>query len=241
MRVAIYEGRMGAPGDPLQVVLAAHAGAEALEWLSARLPRADDPGARAAFFAAFAGAQRRFGRALPMLSHAERSELHAAGIVEPASFALTDLARARLLRAACAALPASEHVALVAEVLRKGDNGERIALLRALPLLPDPARFTELAIEACRTHVLDVFAAIACDNPFPARYFPEPSFNQLVIKALFVELPLARVQGWSERANPELVRMASDYEAERRAAGRPVPADIALIRALPQNKTESPS
>ena len=229
---------MDAASDPLQAVLAAHAGAEALEWLRVRLPEPGDPGARNAFFVAFTGAQRRFGPARPALSAGERGSLHAAGIVEPASFSLGDLARALLLCRICAAVPAAEHVALLTDVLRKGDNGERIALLRALPLLPEPQRFTELAIDACRTNVLDVFAAIACDNPFPARYFPDPNFNQLVIKALFVELPLARVQDWQRRSNPELVRMASDYEAERRAAGRPVPADIALIRAaLSQNKT----
>ena len=32
-----------------------------------------------------------------------------------------------------------------------------------------------------------------------------------------------------ERITPELVRMAEDYAAERRAAGRPVPEDIELI------------
>jgi hypothetical protein len=233
---------MGDPVDPVRAVLAAHASADAIAWLDARGAQLQqrDAGARSAFFVAYAGAQRRFGRVQPALTADERVQLHAAGIVEPASFALSDLSRALLLRGVCAALPPGEHVALVTDVLRKGDNGERIALLRALPLLPDPARFTELAIDACRTHVLDVFAAIACDNPFPARYFPEPSFNQLVIKTLFVELPLGRVHGWIGRANPELVRMAADYEAERRAAGRPVPADIALIRAQAQNQ-ENPS
>ncbi len=233
---------MGDPVDPVRAVLAAHASADAIAWLDARRAQLQpgDAGARNAFLVAYTGAQRRFGRAQPALTADERVQLHAAGIVEQASFALGDLARALLLRGVCSALPAGEHVALVTDVLRRGDNGERIALLRALPLLPDPARFTELAIDACRTHVLDVFAAIACDNPFPARYFPEPSFNQLVIKTLFVELPLGRVHGWIGRANSELVRMAADYEAERRAAGRPVPADIALIRAQAQNQ-ENPS
>jgi hypothetical protein len=55
-----------------------------------------------------------------------------------------------------------------------------------------------------------------------------------VIKSLFMELPLERVLGWRRRRNPELVRIAGDYEAERRAAGRAVPADIALLKeALP--------
>ena len=232
---------MGDPVDPVRAVLGAHASADALAWLDARPLQAGDAGARNAFFAAFAGAQRRFGPVQVGLTADERVQLHAAGIAEPASFSLADLARARLLRAVCAALPAADHVAVVTDVLRKGDNGERVALLRALPLLPDPERFCELAIDACRTNVVDVFAAIACDNPYPARYFPEPSFNQMVIKTLFLELPLARVHGWRERGNAELVRMAGDYEAERRAAGRLVPADIALLRARHPNGPESSS
>jgi hypothetical protein len=39
------------------------------------------------------------------------------------------------------------------------------------------------------------------------------------------------VVGWRERNNPELRRMVADYAAERRAAGRTVPAGVAMISA----------
>ena len=55
------------------------------------------------------------------------------------------------------------------EVWAHGDNRERQAVLKALPLLPQPEQFVELAVEACRANVLTVFEAIACDNPYPAR------------------------------------------------------------------------
>jgi hypothetical protein len=42
-------------------------------------------------------------------------------------------------------------------------------------------------------------------------------------------VPLARVIGLDERRSPELARMARDYAAERRAAGRTVPDDLAHI------------
>jgi hypothetical protein len=217
----------------LEAVLDAHGCADALAQLRSKLPASGSGTGLTldAVLNGFARAQRAFGPERPALSAAESARLQAAGVVEPAVFSRADLARVLWLRLALANLPAGEHVAVLTRGFRTGDNNERVALLRALPLLPEPARFTELAIEACRTHVLDVFAAIACDNPFPAQHFPEPNFNQLVIKSLFLELPLARVHGWRGRANAELVRMASDYEAERRAAGRSVPADIALIRA----------
>ena len=66
-------------------------------------------------------------------------------------------------------------------------------------------------------------------NRYPAAHFPERSFNQLVLKALFVGLPLARIEGLESRLNADLSRMAKDYAGEREAAGRSVPRDIALL------------
>jgi hypothetical protein len=225
----------GARARELLSVISAHAAPDAHLWLSRGLalavPDAASSFPRGAFFGFYAGAGRRLRAAACAYSASERAQLAAIGIARPEVWSLADLARGALLLSACAALPADDHVAIATEAFRRGDNGERVGLLRSLPLLPAPERFVDLAAEACRTHVLDVFAAIACDNPFPSAHFPQLHFNQLVIKALFLELPLARVVGWRERNNPELIRIATDYEAERRAAGRAVPDDIALIQA----------
>jgi hypothetical protein len=102
-------------------------------------------------------------------------------------------------------------------------------VLRALPFLPERSRFVTMAIEACRTNVQTVFQAIACENPLPADDFPDLNFNQLVLKALFNGVAISRIVGLSRRLGPELARMASDYAAERRAAGRSVPPDIDLV------------
>ena len=63
-----------------------------------------------------------------------------------------------------------------------------------------------------------MFEAIACENPFPARYFPELNFNQMVLKALFNGVALARIVGLRRRRNPELARMAA--RLRRRTARR---------------------
>jgi hypothetical protein len=220
----------GMEAAPLLEVAGAYSDAQARAWLERALPSAAEAFARGAWFGAYAGAARRFAQPIELTTE-HREQLRAAGVAVPEVWSLADFARAALLLAACVAAPEPEHVSIATEVFRKGDNAERVALLRTLALLPQPERFAPLAVEACRTHVLDVFAAIACDNPFPAAWFPELNFNQLVIKSLFMELPLPRVLGWRGRCNPELVRIAGDYEAERRAAGRAVPADIALIKA----------
>lgn len=221
-----------APPPALPAVLealSAHAAQPACAWLKQALPASAEAAARPAFFGAFAGAGRRFGQAHPSLPPAERARLLAVGLVEPAAWSAADLARAALLMAATAALPAERHVALATEIFRKGDSSERVSLLRALPLLPAAERFAELAIEACRTHVLEVLLAIAHDNPLPARCFPEPLFNMMLMKVLFAEQRLAPVVGWEQRRNAELSRMAHDFAAERRAAGRPLPTDLHLL------------
>jgi len=138
-----------------------------------------------------------------------------------------DRGRAELLLAAIDHVP--DPVAFVSGLVRRGDARERIAVLRVLADLPDPARFTELAIDSLRTNDLHVFTSVACDNPFPARFFDERAFGQMILKALFVGAPLARVVGLDARVTPELVRMVEAFASERRAAGRAIPDDATII------------
>ena len=112
------------------------------------------------------------------------------------------------------------------ELWAHGDNRERQAVLKALPLLPEPERFVALAIEACRSNVLTVFEAIACENPYPQRHFRRAALQSDGAQGAFNGVALARIVGLAERCNPELARMAADFAAERRAAGRPVPDDL---------------
>ena len=114
-----------------------------------------------------------------------------------------------------------------------GDAREQRSWLRGAGLLPEPAQYLPLAIDACRTNILPLFEAVACENPYPARHFPERNFNQLVLKALFNGVALVRIVGLETRANADLTRMAKDYAAERAAAGRSIPADISLAQTAP--------
>jgi hypothetical protein len=110
-----------------------------------------------------------------------------------------------------------------------GDLRERHAVLRALPFLAEPERFLTTGVEAVRNNAVSVIEAIACENPYPARFFSEEAFNQMILKCLFCEISLPRVEGLAARVTPGLRRMVAGYASERRAAGRPVPADTALI------------
>jgi hypothetical protein len=194
------------------------------------LPGDDRPGGPvpevSALMAALAGAGRRVGKAPLALDAAETERLRAAGADWTIATRLDELWRITVLVEA-AARPDGERV--VADAYRGGDSDERCAVLRALPLVSAPERFAALAADACRTSVRTIFEALACENPFPARHLSALHFNQMILKTLFLDVPLARVLGLDARRSDELVRMARDYAAERRAAGRPVSADLATL------------
>lgn len=110
----------------------------------------------------------------------------------------------------------------------QGDAREQQSWLRAIALWPEAKAFLPTAIDACRTNIIPVFEALACDNSYPAAHFPERNFNQMVLKAMFNGIGLTRIAGLPSRLNAELSRMARDYAAERTAAGRTVPEDLQL-------------
>ncbi len=113
-----------------------------------------------------------------------------------------------------------DPVALTTAVFRNGDETERAAVIRALPLLPDPTGLKPLALEAGRVNSLALFSALAQDNPYPAAVYDEHEFNQLVLKSLFTGLEVSRIVGLDRRANAELSRMCCDYVGEREDASQ---------------------
>jgi hypothetical protein len=141
------------------------------------------------------------------------------------SWTLDVAARAALL------LAADAHEATVLSVYDTADTREKIALVRTLPLLPDGARFVPLALDAGRTNDTELFRALACENPFAARHYPELEFNKLVMKAAFIGAPLDRIVGLERRANTELSRMVMEYIDEQESAQRRFPPEVWLAVA----------
>jgi len=139
-----------------------------------------------------------------------------------------DIGRVLLLCEQSRRQTAQECAQLLRTLFAKGDNRERVAVLRSLLWLQHPESGLDVAIDACRSHVQDVFEAIACENTYPAAYFPDLNFNQMVLKAFFTEVAAARIAGLAQRQSEDLKRMALAYASERSAAGRSVPADLNL-------------
>jgi hypothetical protein len=178
-----------------------------------------------AFRAMIASVARRLGKAS---GEPPKKRPDIAEVARP-HWTLTDWIRAALIGKALASVPSDRRASVVQDLFEAGEIGEQESILRTLVLFSTPELFVQTALLGCRTNARRVFEAIACDNPYPERHFPELEFNQMVIKAIFLEVPVSRIEGLGRRNGPELRRMAKDYASERRAAGRPIPSDVDLI------------
>jgi hypothetical protein len=211
---------------PAETILTARLPETAASWLREALHKVRVRGeATDAFLILWSGSGRRLGQARIGTPTPEES----AQSFFPDGWGADEYGRGLLLLAALDARPPEAHVALVNELFTTGDLRERQAVLRMLPHLLAPERFVAIGIDAVRNNATSVIEAIACENPYPAAHFPEDAFNQMVLKCLFCGVSLRRVQDLARRVTPELKRMVNAYAKERRAAGRLIPEDVALV------------
>lgn len=172
---------------------------------------------------AFALVGRKFGRGPVQPASDPRALVH--GRIE-------DIARASLIVLLLESEP-SRSAAVLGELFQRGDSAERRGVLRGFDALeqggmelPDDVigLGVSLVNEALRTNEADVVAAAV--GPFAAANLDQHSWRHAVLKLVFMEVTLDAVAGLDRRTDRELARMAQDFAAERRAAGRPVPLDI---------------
>ncbi len=110
----------------------------------------------------------------------------------------------------------------VAKIIEVADTTELETFLRYLTILPESKSFKYAAVEALRTNISIIFDAITLNNPYPALFFNDQQWNQMYLKAAFMERDLGLIQSVDERANKDLTRIISDYAHERWAASRKI-------------------
>lgn len=110
----------------------------------------------------------------------------------------------------------------ILQLLETSDRTELAVILKYLIFFPHAATYKLKAVDAVRTNITEVFDAIALNNPYPAAFFDEQQWNQLYIKAAFLQRPLSQIMYVDERANNELTRMINDLAKERWSAGREI-------------------
>lgn len=217
--------------DALRALVSSRLLADARSWFESAYAAARKGGiVGPSFERSWSAVGRRVGRAPLVLDASEVQRLSAlAPELRPEGWGVDECGRVALLLAGVVTLSAEAQRAAVEELFRAGELREQQAVVRSLAFLPAPERFVHVAETAVRANALDLVAAIACDNPFPARHMPELTFNQMVMKCLFNQLPLGKVVGLARRRNADLERIVRGWTAERRAAGRPVPDDVTFV------------
>ncbi|EWH11679.1 hypothetical protein DS2_02600 [Catenovulum agarivorans DS-2] len=121
---------------------------------------------------------------------------------------------------------------LVKSYYQFGDQSEKTALLKGLNFIDPNGQAVQTAIKASRCNTTVEFSALALRNPYPAEFFPELNFNQLVLKALFMGLEIDQVVALDARQNAELSNMCFAYVIEQALADRTPPASIWLAIQL---------
>ncbi len=197
-----------------------------MAWLddTCRRVAAESPGAF--FFTRFSLAQRRMGKADLNLDAVDLLDAEQAR----SGWNPEGLTCAQAARTLIALSPPTDDIDVwlgaLDRIFSAADVGEAVVLYRALPLFSQPAQLVSRCAEGVRTNIQAIFEAVAHRNPFPAERLDEASWNQMVLKALFVGSELRPIQRLDERANPRLAQILLDFAHERWAAGRDAPSEL---------------
>ncbi|WP_192347272.1 EboA domain-containing protein [Algoriphagus sp. Y33] len=209
----------------LTQLLERSANQKGLDWLGKQVEKISAEGTPSKFFLAFSQASRYFKKGKIILSADDKTLANdlVSGF-QPQYWDELQAARTVLMLS----YPQEKEAWFSAmnQLFETADMNEHQALFAALPLMPFQEDLIPRAIDGLRTNISSVFDAIALNNPFPANYFPEANWNQMVLKAIFMQRPLYRIQGLEERRNPALAAIAQDFAHERWAAGRDVMPEI---------------
>jgi hypothetical protein len=126
-------------------------------------------------------------------------------------------------RAVLLSLLPADHVV---RLYQQGDTAERLAVLKALPLLDIGDAGVPLLHDALRTN--DPRLVTAALGRYAA-HLDAATWRQGVVKCVFMGVPLDRVDRLDERADAELAAMLTGLATERAAAGRAMPADAEAL------------
>jgi hypothetical protein len=195
----------------LSSALDARARPEGLEWL--REASAAVAADATAIRSRFPMVGRKVGRE-PLDADADPADVHA--------WTIDDAARTILLVAAGEGAEGE-----IPELYRYGDAAERRGILRALPYLNLGDRMLGLVDDAIRTNDTRLIAAAL--GPYATEHLPDASYDQAVLKCVFVGVPITGLDGIPERVTPDGARMLGAFVHERVAAGRDVPGEVWIV------------
>ncbi|MDY7023598.1 MAG: EboA family metabolite traffic protein [Cyanobacteriota bacterium] len=199
---------------------------EQVAWLTQKQSELLKEATQRSFFIAFSLVPRRLGKA-NWISTSEDLKIAAELCPgwQPQNWRIDQLARTLLVLSLIQGNPESAQ-SILDQLFSAADIDELVALYQTLPLLPKPEQYQDRAAEGIRTNMSVVFKAVALDNPYPSQYLSEGAWNQMVLKAIFIDCPLYDIMGLDDRTNPALSQILLDYAHERWAASRSVTPEL---------------
>lgn len=199
---------------------------EDMTWLGEQKSRVQGDASGLKLFTAFSQASRHFKKEINRLSQADLAEAdQLVSGFRPDSWNRLQTARAYLLLH-FEAKDAAHFAKTLDRLVGSADMYEQEAIYAALPILPYQDSLKLRAAEGLRTNITSVFDAIALNNPYPAKYLDELAWNQMVIKAFFLQRPIFQMIDADRRANEDLAKILMDYAHERWAADRNVMPEL---------------
>ena len=112
------------------------------------------------------------------------------------------------------------------KLISVADTQEQITIYKSIFYLENASQYTPLVVDGIRTNIIDIFDAIALKNLYPTKYFSEDQWNQMVLKAIFMERPIYQIKDIDSRKNEKLAHILFDYARERWAASRHVTPEL---------------
>ncbi|UBM58499.1 EboA domain-containing protein [Marinilongibacter aquaticus] len=193
---------------------------DAGKWLNEKLNQVFD---ERTFFLAFGMAPKKFDRESVVWSEALKTRLREVNPdFEKVVWTLDELARLAMLLH----LPANGNVATIEKLVGSADRRELVLVYKSMPFLLNAEAFKWLYADGIRTNMVDVFDSIVLHNSFASEYLDEAAWNQMVLKAIFMERPIFKIYKLDARKNDSLALILHDFVKERWAAGRLVSPEL---------------
>jgi len=199
---------------------------ESFAWFDAELRSLQAKPEQARWFKALGMAPRKLGKADLLPSAADLQAAHSLRQgLDPSEWSVDQTARIAFTLAFYQGDEAG-FVQQVAMLVDTSEINELLAIFRGFALFPHPQSLEPKAREAIRSTMRPVYEAISHRNPFPFEFFDEPAWNQMIVKAFFLDSSIWQIQGVDERYNPDLSVILISLVQERWAAGRFIAPEI---------------
>lgn len=144
------------------------------------------------------------------------------------AYSTSEIIRVLLIKVALNGLSSPEQAQLLKQYYRSADELEKIAWLKGLSYFDEFGVAVNTAMSASRCNSINEFSALAINNDYAAKHFPELNFNQLVLKSLFSGLDIGCMSNLPSRLNVKLTNMCFSFAVEQALAFRIPPASIWL-------------